>query len=530
MACRIQLSLSCSNLPGSASKMDPICVLQFLEDKEGKEKVWREAGKTEAHAKTVNASFEEKFEVTYRFGLKQPIKVLIYNISGTHGSLEESGLVGSISCELGEVIGSPSNSVTRPLTAKAKERGSMSNLKKDKGSVTVTAHDILDDVGDVELVFGCTGLPKMDLIGSADPYMILYRIVPDGEPLVLWRSEIIKNNRSPIWERFRISLFKLSPSGDLSSQIRIEVYDWDRGTQDDMIGWVEFPVAAMASSSLQLPLLHPEGKSKERGELVLHKYEPHPTFVQFLRGAMEMNLVIGIDFTASNGKPNNPESLHYTANGSKSTYMRAIEAVSSVLLNYDSDKLVPTYGIGAKLWDNEKRTYTPSSCFPLNGNPEHPECAGLEEIIACYNRVVPDVRFYGPTNFAPILHEAMKTARDATKQRHLKYVLLLLLTDGELSDTIETVNAIVEASVLPMSVVIVGVGNANFERMEILDADDHPLRSTDGRVMERDIVQFVPFRQYEDDPDGLAKAVLQELPRQVVEYFERHGVKPPSAA
>lgn len=49
---------------------------------------------------------------------------------------------------------------------------------------------------------------------------------------------------------------------------------------------------------------------------------------------------------------------------------------------------------------------------------------------------------------------------------------MLVLTDGVISDMDQTKAAIVEASSLPMSIIIVGVGGANFEMMEELDADD----------------------------------------------------------
>lgn len=61
-----------------------------------------------------------------------------------------------------------------------------------------------------------------------------------------------------------------------------------------------------------------------------------------------------------------------------------------------------------------------------------------------------------------------------------------------MSDTRE---AIVRASHLPMSVIIVGVGNADFTDMQILDGDDGVLRSPRGEPALRDIVQFVPFRE-----------------------------------
>ena len=53
-----------------------------------------------------------------------------------------------------------------------------------------------------------------------------------------------------------------------------------------------------------------------------------------------------------------------------------------------------------------------------------------------------------------------------------QYFILLMLTDGAISDMNNTKLAIIEASRLPMSIIIVGVGNANFDAMNILDADD----------------------------------------------------------
>ena len=53
-----------------------------------------------------------------------------------------------------------------------------------------------------------------------------------------------------------------------------------------------------------------------------------------------------------------------------------------------------------------------------------------------------------------------------------QYFILLMLTDGAISDMANTMMAIIEASKLPMSIIIVGVGNANFDAMNELDADE----------------------------------------------------------
>lgn len=77
------------------------------------------------------------------------------------------------------------------------------------------------------------------------------------------------------------------------------------------------------------------------------------------------------------------------------------------------------------------------------------------------------------------------------------YYVLLILTDGEITDTANTIRAIIHASSLPMSIIIVGVGGADFGKMDILDSDDGLLADSGGNRAKRDIVQFVPYRQFD---------------------------------
>ena len=72
---------------------------------------------------------------------------------------------------------------------------------------------------------------------------------------------------------------------------------------------------------------------------------------------------------------------------------------------------------------------------------------------------------------------------------------MLLLTDGTIHDMPKTKDLIVKLSELPCSIIIIGVGDAEFDAMEELDGDDGVLRNTNGIAVSRDIVQFVEFKQ-----------------------------------
>lgn len=88
---------------------------------------------------------------------------------------------------------------------------------------------------------------------------------------------------------------------------------------------------------------------------------------------MQMALVTCIDFTASNGIPTHPKSLHYTTANKKSQYEEALHEATSILMDYDADKLVPVYGFGAKVrMPNFSTGTNVHHCFPINGDAENP--------------------------------------------------------------------------------------------------------------------------------------------------------------
>ena len=97
-------------------------------------------------------------------------------------------------------------------------------------------------------------------------------------------------------------------------------------------------------------------------------------------------------------------------------------------------------------------------------------------------------------------------------------------------DTLET---IVSSSNLPLSIIIIGIGNADFSSMEELDSDNKLLRSPSGKTAVRDIVQFVPFNQFlaagHNPAVGrlhLAREVLREIPEQFIGYMKSRNIIP----
>ena len=107
----------------------------------------------------------------------------------------------------------------------------------------------------------------------------------------------------------------------------------------------------------------------------------------------------------------------------------------------------------------------------------------------------------------------------ASEDGKLSYTILLILTAGNVEDVKETKQHLISASKDPLSVVIVGIGDADFAGMEFLDAFD---ASTDEG---RDITKFVRFNDYKSY-NALTEAVLDEIPDQLVDFYYEKGVLP----
>lgn len=110
-------------------------------------------------------------------------------------------------------------------------------LKKSqlKGKARELTHDTR--YVDVTIRFiGASGLPKVDVVGSADPY---FRASIDGK--LQYTSNVKENTLTPVWnETWHV---KNVPT---TAEIEVGVYDKDPGPHDDAIGQFHGPVAAGA--------------------------------------------------------------------------------------------------------------------------------------------------------------------------------------------------------------------------------------------------------------------------------------------
>ena len=192
-------------------------------------------------------------------------------------------------------------------------------------------------------------------------------------------------------------------------------------------------------------------------------------------------------------------------------YQRVISIIGKTLHPFTEAVKVFAYGFGDVITQD-------SSVFNIKGEGRA-AYSDFREVLVRYNEVVKDVVLSGPTSFAPIIRRSMRHVKESGNKFHI----LVIIADGQMEVEGPTVSAIIEASKLPLSIVLVGVGDGPWDIME--EFDDHlPGRKFDN-------FQFVDFHSSTKEaknPEAVfALAALMEIPVQfqnMVEmgYFSEH--------
>lgn len=74
-----------------------------------------------------------------------------------------------------------------------------------------------------------------------------------------------------------------------------------------------------------VPILNRSGSTKGSLRFVNVKRYIKSSFTDYISAGLQLMLITAIDFTASNGSPKSPSSLHYITANKKSTYEEALE-------------------------------------------------------------------------------------------------------------------------------------------------------------------------------------------------------------
>uniref|UniRef100_A0A1I8B0W0 C2 domain-containing protein n=1 Tax=Meloidogyne hapla TaxID=6305 RepID=A0A1I8B0W0_MELHA len=465
--------------------IDPYCRVSVCDSSSAPNRQWEFLGQTEVIGNTDTPEWSTKICLTYFFEEQQRLHFEVFdkNKEGLNpaGRLYPKR-IGQCSMLLHELVSANMNRLSKNLM----EEGEFT------GTLTVVAEELSEGRQEsVYFVVSGHNLDRKDFLGKCDPFLKICRINLDNTLQLAFRTRYHEQNLNPKWKPFEILTQQLC-YGDKDRPFLIECFDWDQDGNHDLVGACQTTVNRLLC-----------GLDKE----------------------------LPVDFTKSNLPMQDHSSLH--RRDRMNQYELAIGAILEICQHYSRSKLFNAYGFGARIPSVDDKVHYN---FPLNLETNDPRCKGVDGVLEAYSIAQSKVELSGPTDFTPTIRLAARRAA-SLPENGCKYCVLLIITDGAITDFEQTKEEIIKASSLPLSIIVVGVGYDTFDEMKVLDSDNRLLCSH-KKYAKRDIVQFVQIRKFlpphrtmtelelAQAKAKLAKEVLFEVPGQLIGYMKSKGISP----
>ncbi|VDK75920.1 unnamed protein product [Litomosoides sigmodontis] len=221
-------------------------------------------------------------------------------------------------------------------------------------------------------------------------------------------------------------------------------------------------------------------------------------------GLQSTNLIFGIDYTASNKYQGElcfqGRSLHSLDAFKENPYQQVIKIMGRIFAPFATSGFIPAYGFG----DVKTSDW---SVFKLK--PEG-ECRNLDELLQVYDAITPTISLSGPTNFAPLIYEAI-----AICEKVQNYHILVIVADGQVTNEKATRKAIVQACQYPLSIIVVGVGDGPWDMMKVFD-ESLPRRPWDN-------FHFVEFHRVLQKADNVDAGELSFAVQSLLEIPDQYN-------
>lgn len=328
---KIEMTISCLSLMKTnvLSKFETFCIVKM---KESWENSFVEIDRTENVVECLNPNWIKKIILNYNFETIQKI----------HFEICSNGnkCIGEYETTLAEILSYQS----RQFCVKLKNDKSRSAAESH---IVIVAEEVSSCKQTIQMEFRATRLGKKHWITANNPFLVLSRSNEDRSFSVVMKTEVVDSTQNPKWRPIHIKGSTLC-NGDCDRTIKIECFDYRRNGNHKLIGQCETTLRNLTKGvgeDNQYRLRKKKDSKNYAGTLELTNIvvTEEVSFLDYIRGGTQMHFAVAIDFTSSNGSPNDPQSLHYISSKPNS-YEIALRSVGEIIQHYNTSQMYPAFG------------------------------------------------------------------------------------------------------------------------------------------------------------------------------------------
>ena len=234
--------------------------------------------------------------------------------------------------------------------------------------------------------------------------------------------------------------------------------------------------------------------------------ENNISLFEYFKSGLKLSCFISLDFSNIKLSP----SLIDT----KINYVKLLKNISIIFSNYTKNHLFYTYGFGANFLSDKE-------IFNINLKKNDSKINTINEVLK-YFKLCLISKFIKGENHIYLSSLIKKITKQISKLNEIKnYNIQFIIIRGviEKNDVEKTIDAIIESSLLPLTIFIIGVGANDYSQMNNIFSFNNKFSST-GIEKKRNNVFFISLIQnFSNDAEKLISWCAEELTKQIFNYY-----------
>jgi len=231
---------------------------------------------------------------------------------------------------------------------------------------------------------------------------------------------------------------------------------------------------------------------------------------EFVGSGIKLNTFLAFDFSDGPNKQPRKTSID--------NYSKIISNLIHKIYFYAKQQSIYLYGFGAEFNNHDV------DLFNLNDGDDLP--ISLDKVGRVFSSKQNSIKPKKKIILSKLIRKITKIIFKLYEARNYNVLFLFLREIPDNNDKQEIIDSLIEASYLPLTIIIIGEGNNDFNQLKEFFGDKVNEASS-GMIKNRDNILFTDFyNNFNENEESFTQCCLEELSKQMIEFYDLIKVSP----
>ena len=238
----------------------------------------------------------------------------------------------------------------------------------------------------------------------------------------------------------------------------------------------------------------------------MNLYENNSLF-EYFKSGLKLSCFISLDFSNIKLSP----SLIDT----KANYVKLLKNISIIFSNYTKEHLFYTYGFGANFLSDKE-------IFNINLKKNDSKINKIKDVLKYFKLCLINnfIKKESYINLSSLIKKITKEIYKLNEISHYNTAFIIMRGVIDQNDITRTIDSIIESSLLPLTIFIIGVGRNDYSLMNNIFSSNIKFSSGGIEKKRNNAFFFDLIKHFSNNEEKLVSLCAEELSKQIIKYYD----------